>query len=563
MNGFSHVVRSALLAGIVVMAGCAPAAPAPASSAKPTAATQAAAPAATPAATSAAKPAAASGSASTPAATKPAAVTKPTGELTIALASDVECWNPIEGPCGASPRYHDLVMDRLLIFDENMKPAPGLAVSWKTIDDLTWEFKLRQNVTFTNGEPFDAEAVKFMFEAVLNPTGRDAPPSTVGRYRPLERIEVVDPYTVRFRTKEPFPVLANYLAFEPRAVPPKYYAQVGKDEFGRKPIGTGPYKMVEWVKNERFVLEANTAYWGGPPPVERLRFRPIPEESTRLAELLAGSVHIVSNVPADLVAQVERSANAHKVTVPSMRSVYINLRPEDRLTSQPLREAFFYATDIDVIIKEVLGGLADKTGRGNSITRHEFGYDPNIPDWPYDLEKAKAKLKEANYDGREIKLFYPEGELPGIDALAEALQAQWVKAGLNVSINKQEYGLWRTNWAARTIGGDIYLTTGGATAVDSDARLVPEVHCYQPDKGMGRVSFFCNPEIDKLIVAGRSTVDPAKRQEAYSKAWSMHRDAAHVIALYAPRYVYGVTNKLEWQPGVDEVWSQLLSARWK
>src|SRR5262245_30731207 len=228
MRWFRLLVPSVACAALAI-AGCAPPAPtatqAP-SSAKPPAAQATTAPA----------PAAAAGA---PAASTPSAAT-------IAVGFDAECWNPIEGPCGRSLGYHDLVMERLLTFDKDMKLAPGLASSWEIVNDTTWEFKLRQGVTFTNGEPFNAQAVVFMFDAVLNPQGRDAPPSTIGRYALLKQIDVVDDYTVRFITKEPFPVLGNYLAFEPRAVPPKYYAQVGKDEFGKKPIGTGPYKLTEW-----------------------------------------------------------------------------------------------------------------------------------------------------------------------------------------------------------------------------------------------------------------------------------------------------------------------------
>jgi peptide/nickel transport system substrate-binding protein len=551
----SRLVRSlafVLLASFAV-AACAPAAPSPASKTAPTQA---------PAAQGTQAPA-------TPATQPPAAAAKPTdaaapaaaGEATIALANDVECWNPIEGPCGASPKYHDLVMERLVVWDNDIKLAPGLATSWKIVNDLTWEFKLRENVKFTNGEPFDADAVVYMFDAALNPKGRDAPPTTVGSYRLVSRIEVVDKYTVRFHTKEPFPLLVNYMAFEPRAVPPKYYAEVGKDEFGKKPIGTGPYKLLEWVKDNRFVLEANPDYWGEKPAIRRLVFRPIPEESTRLAEVLAGSVDIAEKISPDQIGSLQRSQSAREVTVPTLRTLTVNLRPEDRVQSLPLREAFEYATNVDVIIKEVINGLGDKLARGNPVTKYEFGYDESIPEWPYDPDKARQKLKEANYDGREIKMFYPQGEVSGVDRVAEALQAQWTKVGLNVSIQMQEYGLWRKNWTAREVPGDIYLATGSAKGMDSDARFVPSVRCYQPDKGLGRVSFACDQKIDAILDQATTMMDQDKRRELYAQAWNLHRDTAHYVALYSPRDLLGVSRKVEWQPDVEGLWSTLARAK--
>lgn len=497
------------------------------------------------------------------AADSPATSDGPTGAIVIGVAADAECWNPIEGPCGKSLHYHDLIMERLLTLDRNNQLASGLAVSWKTIDDLTWEFELRKGVQFANGEPFNAEAVVFMFDTILNPDGRDAPPTMRGNYRLLERIEVVDDYTVRFHTAKPFPLLAQYMTYEPRAVPPKYYTQVGKDEFGLKPIGTGPYTLVEWVKNDHFTLEARPDYWGPKPAIQRLTFRPIPEETTRLAELLAGGADIIEDVPQDLAAELDKSQNVHKVTVESLRTLVVNLRPEDRLQDKALREAFMYATDIDTIINEVLGGYGDKLGRGNPVTAHEFGYDPSIPEWPHDVEMARQKVKESGYDGRNIELWYPEADVPGIDKVAEVLQAQWAAAGVNVSIHQQEDGLWRKNWSARTIPGDIFLKSSVAKAMDSDGRLVPNGHCYDPDRGLGRVSFFCDPEIDKLIEESQVTMDREKRQELLAEAWRKHRDAAHYVALYSPRFIHGVSNKLEWQPTVEGLWSSLVEARWK
>lgn len=482
--------------------------------------------------------------------------------LVIAIAKDTECWNPLEGPCGASIKYHDLVLETLLYWDDDLQLAPGLVTSWSTIDDLTWEFKLREGVTFTNGEAFDAQSVVFMFDALLNPEGRDAPTTMAANYRPLERIEVIDDYTVRFITSEPFPLLARYMAFEPRAVAPEYYQSVGANEFGRRPIGTGPYTLTDWVPNDHFDLRANEGYWGDVPVFKNLVFRIVPEDTTRVAEIAVGGVHIAENIPADQADIISRRSGRQLLVVPGLTCVYINLRPEDRLEDAKLREAFRYATDHSEIIDDLLGGLATPLREGNCVTPYEFGHDPSIEPWPFDLEKAQELLAESSYDGREIEFYYPDGVVAQIDQVVQVLQEQWARAGLNVSIHKMEYGLWRQNWSARTIPGDIFLNTSGAKALDSDARLIPSVHCRDTETGSGRVSFYCNPEIDVLIDLARVTVDPETRQELYAQAWGLHRNDAHHLTLYSTSIMYGIVDGISWNPSIEGFWGTIARAAW-
>jgi peptide/nickel transport system substrate-binding protein len=484
-------------------------------------------------------------------------------DLRIAVSTEVECWNPLEGPCGASINYHDLVMETLVYWDDDLNLTPGLAVSWEAIDDLTWEIRLREGVTFTNGEPFDADAVVFMFDAIVNPEGRQAPTTQHANFRPLERIEVLDQYTLRFHTSDPYPLLVRYMAYEPRAVAPAYYQDAGMDEFGQRPIGTGPYQLIEWVKGDRFVLAPNPDHWAGVPQIQsRLVFRPIPEDTTRVAELISGGVHIAENIPGDLVPLLETSEDVRPVTVPGLSCVYVNLRPEDMFPNQALREVFFYATNRDEIINDLLSGYADPLDQGTCVTPYEFGYDPTIEPWEFDLEMAREKLEEAGYGGEEIQMYWPEGEVAQVDQLAEVLQAQWRRAGLNVSIHKMEYGLWRQNWSARTIPGHIFLKTSASKALDSDARLIPSVHCRDQELGYGRVSFYCNPDIDPWIREARVTVDEERRQELYSAVWAQHRDDAHHLTLYSPRIVYGMSNSLEWQPTLEGFWGAITNAVW-
>ena len=188
----------------------------------------------------------------------------------------------------------------------------NLAESWRVVNETTWQFKLKRNVKFHNGEPFDAAGVKFSIERMLNPK-QGAPGRT--SIATIDHVDVVDAYTVNVVTKAPFPLLAVRMSpghcGTVGIVPPKYLAQVGDAAFAIKPVGTGPYKFIEWVKDERLVLEANKDYHRGAPAIERLIFRPIPELTTRVAALLSGQADLVSDIPPDQTGKIQSSSTAH------------------------------------------------------------------------------------------------------------------------------------------------------------------------------------------------------------------------------------------------------------
>src|SRR5438876_314361 len=204
------------------------------------------------------------------------------------------------------------IFDTLLRRDlKTLKLEGNLAESWRLLTDTTWQFKLRRGIKFHNGEPFDAAAVKFSVERMLNPA-QGAPGRT--SIASIDHVDVVDPYTVNVVTKTPFPLLPVRMSpghcGTVGILPPKYVAQVGDAGFAVEPVGTGHYRLVEWVKDERLVLDANKDYHRGAPAIERLVFRPVPELTTRVAALLSGQADLVSDVPPDQVAKSQDSGVA-------------------------------------------------------------------------------------------------------------------------------------------------------------------------------------------------------------------------------------------------------------
>ena len=198
------------------------------------------------------------------------------------------------------------IYDTLLTRDKSLAIQPRLATSYKLVGDRMWEVKLRRGVKFHNGEPFDAEAVKFSVERIQRP---DFKSPQKGWFSTIERVEIVDPATVRFHTKVPDPAMPARMTLMYQMAP-KYVAQVGDAQANLKPVGTGPFKFVEWQKNERIVVEANDAHWTGKPAVRRATWRPIPELGARIAALQTGQADLIVNVPPDqlpMLAATKRS----------------------------------------------------------------------------------------------------------------------------------------------------------------------------------------------------------------------------------------------------------------
>jgi peptide/nickel transport system substrate-binding protein len=229
----------------------------------------------------------------------------PEGQIIIAQGADPTTLDPHMHAENFTFAVVHNVFDHLVrrtVKDGQLAHEPGLASSWTSVNPTTWEFKLRRGVKFHNGEELNAEAVKFSVERVLNP---DQKARWRWAFADIERVEVVDPLTLRIVTKRPFPTLITNLAYTMPIVPPKYVREKGDAYVATHPVGSGPFKFVRWRKDDELVLEANETYWGGSPKVRTLIFKPIPEESTRVAALIGGQVDVARGVPPSLVKQVE------------------------------------------------------------------------------------------------------------------------------------------------------------------------------------------------------------------------------------------------------------------
>ena len=358
------------------------------------------------------------------------AAAAPRGKVVIAQGVDpttLDTMNQQETPASVVAAH---LFDTLVERDPNLKLVPALAAELpKLVSPQVWEVKLRRGVKFHNGEEFDTESVKFSLERVKLPAMRAS-----SNFRPIDRVEVVDPYTVRVHTSKPWPTFTTIMGSRQASMyPPKAYA--GKDSafISKNPIGTGPYKFVRWSKDEEIVLEANEQYWRGAPRIKTVVFRPIPDDAVRVAALQNGEVDVAVNIPPHLAAIIAGHPRVFLSTAPSVRTLQLMfvthefdaqhklVGPYKGVTADKrVRQAITSAIDADEIIKSVLDGKAIRMA--TMLTPLHFGYDAALKPVKQDVAKAKKLLAEAGYaGGLELTLNSPQGRYVRDKEVAEAV----------------------------------------------------------------------------------------------------------------------------------------------
>ncbi len=442
------------------------------------------------------------------------------------------------------------VWDNLVYRDpETREIQPWLATSWKIIDELTWEFKLRRGVKFHNGYPFTAHDVKFNFERVLNP---DQKSPQRPKHISIKSVEVIDDYTFRLHTHKPYPVMLERLA-NFQMISEKYTKEKGDAYIALNPVGTGPYKFVSWKKGQELVVEANENYWRGAPPVKTLVWRTIPETATQIAELLAGGVDFIESVPPDQIDLINQSGMGRVLEVPVLPVAFIKLDGAGRGGANPfqdkrVRQAINYAANIDGYIKYIMKGRAIRIATWASP--FAFGYDPTIKPYPYDPEKAKKLLAEAGYpNGFEVRHVNSHQRIPGQRQFIEALQADLVKVGIRINIVEYtDEGPLFTLIREGKAGPMYQMSWGYSGTHDLDAIFYE--HCTAPSFW----AYWWSDETTKLIEQARNTLDSELRKKIYSKLQQMIKEEAPVLFMWQYVQTYGVGKKVaDVKIGSDEI----------
>src|SRR5215813_3734138 len=459
--------------------------------------------------------------------------------VVYALQSDIPNWDPPNSVLRESIILGYNVFDHLAARDlKTGKVGPSLATSWRALDETTWEVKLRQGVRFHDGTPFTARDVKASFDRVLDPEKKL---TARGNHAKIKSVEVVDDYTARFKTDGPYPVFVERLTAQVMQSE-KVIREKGHEWMQENPIGTGPYKLVKWMKKQEHLLVRNDDYWGPKPAFKYVRIRIIPEQATQIAELVSGGVDVIN-----------KSGQAHTSTSPILRTAFLQLDQAGRSGPNPFQDrrvrlAANLAVDVDSIIKHVINGLADRTA--TTVNPMAFGFDPSLKPYKQDLAQAKKLLADAGFpNGLEVGLMStgPTVE-PGLIQTSDAIVADLAKAGIRT---KQrfvgEVGPF-TNLVRDNKADPMFTWSWGYYSIfDADAVLFDTMTCDQP------YSYYCNKALDDLVIQGRSTLDPKKRAEIYAKAQKLIHDDAGYLYKWGLRGVWGISNRIDYEAPKDEV----------
>jgi len=411
-----------------------------------------------------------------------------------------------------------------------MKLVPGLALSWRAVDDTTWEFKLRPGVSFQDGEKFNAEAVKFTLERVLDPAAKSP---NISYINTVAGVDVVDDLTVRIRTHAPDPLLPARMSRYPAyIVPPDYVKKVGQDVFARKPIGTGAYRVTDFVPDDRVTTVGNSGYWRGKPAIDRVVWRAVPEPTARVAALLAGEVQLIEGVPAELAGRLGGTPDVALVRVRNGGLViYLGLKSKEKpLDDVRVRQALSLAIDRKTIVERVLRGFATVTGTQSGP--FDFGYKAE-PLPAYDPARAKQLLAEAGYpNGFPIRMQVPRRYINSAD-VGQVIAQEFAAIGVKADLDVPEWSVY-TQQVPVGKQAPVYMLAWGSTqTLDADAALYPIMRSGEP------YSTFSNADLDALLDQSRRTIDVTARAALLGKVQDLAAIEFPTLPLYQEDSLYG------------------------
>ncbi len=467
----------------------------------------------------------------------PAAAETPPGVLVVGQIAEPKALDPAAVTAVNDFRILMNVYDGLVRYKSGtLEVEPALAESWEISDDGTvYTFDLREGVTFHNGSPFNAEAVKFNFDRMLNedhPYHDTGPFPLAFFFSAVEKVEVVDDMTVRFTLNAPYaPFLSNLAYPTGLIVSPAAVKQYGK-EFGRHPSGTGPFRFVEWRSNEAVVVEKNPDYWEGAPALDAVVFRPITDANTRTAEMLAGGIDLMVEVPPVSLSEFQNTDDytVHEQAGPHVWFLILNTK-EGPFADKRVRQAANYAVNKQAIVDDVLEGTAE-VAAGPTPPAFAWAHNDALEPYPYDPEKARELIAAAGAEGAELTFYVTEGGSGMLDpvAMGTAIQADLEAVGFDVKIETYE---WNTFLGEVNPGLEGKADMAEMAWMTNDPDTLPFLTLRTeawPEAGGFNSGYYSNPEVDRLLEEARVATDQARRAELYKKMQVIvHEDAPWVF----------------------------------
>ncbi len=469
--------------------------------------------------------------------------------LIVAQSSDIDGFDVHNSSGTITDGVTINIFDRLLMRTRDGAWEPALAESWERLDDTAWRFSLRNDVTWHDGRQFTAADVEFTLERVAG----DGTLAWHDRFSVIREVEVVHDFEVIIHTHEPDAILLNRLAGTGAAIVPRHVIEEnGWSAFQNSPIGTGPFRFVEWRRDDRLLFEAYDQHWRGRPAIDELVFRFIPESSTRVGELLTGGVDIAVNVPPQDVDRIRASSTAKVAPQPTNRVMLLLLRTgSGAVTADPrVREAIDYAIDNQLLIDLAMGGLGVPTRA--RITNGVSAAPADLYNtYLHDPDRAVSLLAEAGYGPGELTVTLQggSGRVPNDREQAELIAAMLEAVGINVNLEVTEWTAFNDRvWAGNGVV-NIALTGLGNSILDGWFALTG----YRCNGAYIGNTDWCNPRYDELVDGANAEVDLEQRTAMLHEAFYILTEERPEIGLFQLDNVLGLGADVQWEPFVDEL----------
>jgi peptide/nickel transport system substrate-binding protein len=488
--------------------------------------------------------------------------------LTIAIGGSVTSLDPHFYNASPNNSVNAHFFDKLVEFDPTAKLVPGLAVSWKAISDTVWEFKLRPGVKWHDGRDFTADDVAFTVERTPNVPNS---PGGFGAFvRAVQKVEIVDPLTIRFHTPGPYPLLPT--DFASLAVISRHAGEGAATEdynSGKAMVGTGPYRFAAYSPGTRTQMTRNDAYWGGAQPWARVDYRVISSPPARAAAILSGDVDIIDTVPSSDIPTMRNEANIKLTEIQGLRVIY--LAPDRSRTTDPIfvtdndgkplaqnpfndlrvRQALTMSINREALADRVMQGTA--RGTGQWLPPGSYSYNDAVKVPTVDLDKARALLTEAGFpQGFRMTLHTPNDRYPNDSRTAQAVAQMWTRIGVRTTVEALPWSAFSVRSSRQEFG--MRLVGWGSLTGEASYALVNIMATYsqQNRTGANNSGRYANADLDALTARAVATLDDGKREELLREAVKMAMDDVAIIPLHQLVNTWAVKKTLDHTPRMDE-----------